>query len=284
MFIIDYRGPYDWPWMCGFLRHRTVEGVEIINADSLQRVMAFDGARGVATIHIAGNNQLRVTLSGGLLPVADEALTRLRRWLDLDTDPQPIIDTLGELAAPIPGLRLPGCVDPFEQMIRAVLGQLVSVAMAAKLTSKLVQAYGEPLEGQPGWRCFPDATILARARWENLKALGMSKMRADAIINLAQLCLDGQLMLSRPENVEQGIKALMKLPGIGRWTASYFALRGWQSPDVFLPDDYAIKLRFPGMTPAQIRRYAERWSPWRSYALLHIWYNHGWQPDQLIAK
>lgn len=284
MFIIDYRGPYDWPWMCGFLRHRTVEGVEIINDDSLQRVMAFDGARGVATIHIAGNNQLHVTLSDGLMPVADEALTRLRRWLDLDTDPQPIIDTLGELAAPIPGLRLPGCVDPFEQMIRAVLGQLVSVAMAAKLTSKLVQAYGEPLEGQPGWRCFPDATILARARWENLKALGMSKMRADAIINLAQLCLDGQLMLSRPENVEQGIKALMKLPGIGRWTASYFALRGWQSPDVFLPDDYAIKLRFPGMTPAQIRRYAERWSPWRSYALLHIWYNHGWQPDQLIAK
>ncbi|MCZ7836709.1 DNA-3-methyladenine glycosylase 2 [Atlantibacter hermannii] len=284
MFIIDYRGPYDWPWMCGFLRHRTVEGVEIINDDSLQRVMAFGGARGVATIHIAGNNQLRVTLSDSLMPVADEALTRLRRWLDLDTDPQPIIDTLGELAAPIPGLRLPGCVDPFEQMIRAVLGQLVSVAMAAKLTSKLVQAYGEPLEGQPGWRCFPDATILARARWEDLKALGMSKMRADAIINLAQLCLDGQLMLSRPENVEQGIKALMKLPGIGRWTASYFALRGWQSPDVFLPDDYAIKLRFPGMTPAQIRRYAERWSPWRSYALLHIWYNHGWQPDQLIAK
>lgn len=284
MFIIDYRGPYDWPWMCGFLRHRTVEGVESIHDDSLQRVMAFGDAQGLATMAIAGNNRLHVTLSDGLLPVADEVLARLRRWLDLDTDPQPIIETLGELAAPIPGLRLPGCVDPFEQMIRAVLGQLVSVAMAAKLTSKLVQAYGEPLDGEPGWRRFPDAQILANARWEDLKALGMSKMRADAIINLAQLCLDGQLMLSRPENVEQGIKALMKLPGIGRWTASYFALRGWQSPDVFLPDDYAIKLRFPGMTPAQIRRYAERWSPWRSYALLHIWYNHGWQPDQLIAK
>ncbi len=31
--------------------------------------------------------------------------------------------------------------------------------------------------------------------------------------------------------------------------------------------------------PAQIRRYAERWKPWRSYALLHIWYTHGWQPS-----
>ncbi|EOM2406808.1 DNA-3-methyladenine glycosylase 2, partial [Klebsiella pneumoniae] len=60
---------------------------------------------------------------------------------------------------------------------------------------------------------------------------------------------------------------------------NYFALRGWQAKDVFLPDDYLIKQRFPGMTPAQIRRYAERWKPWRSYALLHIWYTEGWQPD-----
>ena len=48
----------------------------------------------------------------------------------------------------------------------------------------------------------------------------------------------------------------------------------------FLPDDYLIKQRFPGMTLAQIRRYAERWKPWRSYALLHIWYTEGWQPDE----
>ena len=60
---------------------------------------------------------------------------------------------------------------------------------------------------------------------------------------------------------------------------NYFALRGWQAKDVFLADDYLIKQRFAGMTPAQIRRYAERWQPWRSYALLHIWYTDGWSPS-----
>jgi DNA-3-methyladenine glycosylase II len=60
------------------------------------------------------------------------------------------------------------------------------------------------------------------------------------------------------------MKALQQRPGIGRWTANYLALRGWQAKDVFLPDDYLIKQRFAGMTPAQIRRYAERWQPWRS--------------------
>ncbi|EQB4444476.1 DNA-3-methyladenine glycosylase 2, partial [Pluralibacter gergoviae] len=82
-----------------------------------------------------------------------------------------------------------------------------------------------------------------------------------------------------PEDIEQGVRTLQRLPGIGRWTASYYALRGWQAKDIFLPDDYLIKQRFPGMTPAAIRRYAERWQPWRSYALLHIWYSDGFTPD-----
>ncbi|EBL7974668.1 DNA-3-methyladenine glycosylase 2, partial [Salmonella enterica] len=80
-------------------------------------------------------------------------------------------------------------------------------------------------------------------------------------------------------DIEQSVKNLQTFPGIGRWTANYFALRGWQAKDIFLPDDYLIKQRFAGMTAAQIRRYAERWKPWRSYALLHIWYTHGWQPS-----
>ena len=45
-------------------------------------------------------------------------------------------------------------------------------------------------------------------------------------------------------------------------------------------DDYLIKQRFPGMTPTRIARYARRWHPWRSYALLHIWYTPGWSPEE----
>lgn len=95
---------------------------------------------------------------------------------------------------------------------------------------------------------------------------------------LAQACAAGQFPLTRPDDVAGAVKSLMTLPGIGRWTANYFALRGWQAPDVFLPDDYLIKQRFPGMTPATIRRYAECWQPWRTYALLHIGYSEAWQP------
>ncbi|MFG6657082.1 DNA-3-methyladenine glycosylase 2 [Scandinavium sp. M-37] len=286
MFTLPWQAPYDWAWMMGFLAARTVEGVERFAGQTYIRSFALDGHQGLMRVTPDEASQtLVITLSDGLLPVKEACLQRLEQLFDLRCEPQQISAALGELAAARPGLRLPGCVDPFEQGVRAILGQLVSVAMAAKLTSRVAKAYGTPLEDEPGFTCFPTPQQLALACPLALKALGMPVRRAEALIHLAQAAISGVLPLTPPDNIEAAMKALQTFPGIGRWTANYFALRGWQAKDVFLPDDYLIKQRFPGMTPAQIRRYAERWHPWRSYALLHIWYSDAFQPaDQLIAK
>lgn len=279
MFELSWQAPYDWPWMWGFLQARAVAGIERFEADSYRRSFALHGHRGVITLMPdIPRRVVRVTLSAGLLAVAEPCLARVSRLLDLNCSPQAIGATLGPLAAARPGLRLPGSMDAFEQGVRAILGQLVSVAMAAKLTGKVVAAFGEPLEEHPDFYLFPQPERLARADPLALKALGMPLKRAQSLIYLANAALSGALPASAPADVEQGMKVLQTFPGIGRWTANYFALRGWQAKDVFLPDDYLIKQRFPGMTPAQIRRYAERWHPWRSYALLHIWYTDDWAP------
>ncbi|WP_407731309.1 DNA-3-methyladenine glycosylase 2 [Pseudocitrobacter faecalis] len=279
MFELSWQAPYDWPWMWGFLQARAVTGIERFEADSYARSFEFDGHCGVITMTPDESRQvLRVTLSEGLLPVAESCLTRVSRLLDLNCEPQIINDTLGALARARPGLRLPGSMDAFEQGVRAILGQLVSVSMAAKLTGKVVAAFGKPLPEFPGFYLFPRPEHLMSAEPQQLKALGMPRKRAESLIYLAKAASSGELPVNAPEDVEQGMKTLQSFPGIGRWTANYFALRGWQASDVFLPDDYLIKQRFPGMTPAQIRRYAERWHPWRSYALLHIWYTEGWAP------
>jgi len=280
MYKIDYHPPYDWQWMLNFLKARAVAGIEVVGPDSYQRSFSLDGACGLISLSPNESaSQLEVSLSDSLQPHSPRVLACIRRLLDLDTDPQPILASLGELAAARPGLRLPGCMDPFEQAIRAILGQLVSVAMAAKLTAKLVRAFGKPMAGAGEWYLFPTPQTLAHCDPLALKALGMPLRRAEAIIHLARQVEAGRFPLQCPPDVEQGIKQLMTLPGIGRWTANYFALRGWQSADIFLADDYLVKKRFSAMTPAQTRRYAERWHPWQSYALLHIWHNDGWQPS-----
>lgn len=279
MVLLPWTPPYDWAWMVGFLQARAVAGVERFHDGGYSRSFRVAGHGGL--IHLAPDGEaqgLRVTLSPGLQPVAEICYARIGQLFDLACDPQQVARTLGDLAQARPGLRLPGALDAFEQAVRAVLGQLVSVAMAARLTAKVAAGWGEPLADAPGYVLFPTPEALSRADPQGLKALGMPLRRAEALIHLARAALSGELPLTAPADIDAGLRQLQTLPGIGRWTANYFALRGWQAKDIFLPDDYLIKQRFPGMTPAAIARYARRWQPMRSYALLHIWYTDDWAP------
>ena len=279
MVLLPWTPPYDWAWMVGFLQARAVAGVERFHDGGYSRSFGVEGHRGL--IHLAPDEEaqgLRVTLSPGLQPVAEICYARIGQLFDLACDPRQVAGALGPLAQARPGLRLPGALDAFEQAVRAVLGQLVSVAMAARLTAKVAAGWGEPLAEAPGYVLFPTPEALSRADPQALKALGMPLRRAEALIHLARAALSGELPLTAPADIDAGLRQLQTLPGIGRWTANYFALRGWQAKDIFLPDDYLIKQRFPGMTPAAIARYARRWQPMRSYALLHIWYTDDWAP------
>lgn len=279
MFELPWIPPYDWQWMFGFLQARAVSGIERFDDGSYTRSWRCGEHHGLITMTPdAARNRLCITLSAGLLPVADHALAGVEKLLDLRCCPLQIQHALGDLAAARPGLRLPGALEPFEQGIRAILGQLVSVKMAAKLTGSVVALYGEPLAEKEGFFLFPTAERLAAGDPLALKALGMPLKRAEALIYFAQATVNGELPSMLPADVPLALKTLQQFPGIGRWTANYFALRAWQAKDIFLPDDYLIKQRFPGMTPAQIRVYAERWQPWRSYALLHIWHTDDWSP------
>lgn len=279
MVLLPRTPPYDWAWMVGFLQARAVAGVERFHDGGYSRSFGVEGHRGL--IHLTPDEEaqgLRVSLSPGLQPVAEICYARIGQLFDLACDPRQVARTLGDLAQARPGLRLPGALDAFEQAVRAVLGQLVSVAMAARLTAKVAAGWGEPLAEAPGYVLFPTPEALSRADPQALKALGMPLRRAEALIHLARAALGGELPLTAPADIDAGLRQLQTLPGIGRWTANYFALRGWQAKDIFLPDDYLIKQRFPGMTPAAIARYARRWQPMRSYALLHIWYTDDWAP------
>ncbi|HFT3639334.1 TPA: DNA-3-methyladenine glycosylase 2 [Klebsiella pneumoniae] len=279
MVLLPWTPPYDWAWMVGFMQARAVAGVERFHDGGYSRSFGVEGHRGL--IHLAPDEEaqgLRVTLSPGLQPVAEICYARIGQLFDLACDPRQVARALGSLAQARPGLRLPGALDAFEQAVRAVLGQLVSVAMAARLTAKVAAGWGEPLAEAPGSVLFPTPEALSRADPQALKALGMPLRRAEALIHLARAALSGELPLTAPADIDAGLRQLQTLPGIGRWTANYFALRGWQAKDIFLPDDYLIKQRFPGMTPAAIARYARRWQPMRSYALLHIWYTDDWAP------
>ena len=156
MYTLNWQPPYDWSWMLGFLAARAVSGVETVADNYYARSLAVGEHRGVVTVvPDIDSHSLRLNLSTGLEPVATECLARISRLFDLQCNPQMVNGALGALGAARPGLRLPGSVDAFEQGVRAILGQLVSVAMAAKLTARVAQLYGERLDDFPDYVCFP---------------------------------------------------------------------------------------------------------------------------------
>ena len=59
---------------------------------------------------------------------------------------------------------------------------------------------------------------------------------------------------------------------IGNWTAQYIAMRTMGWPDAFLETDAGVKHALPDHTPRQILEMAERWRPWRSYAVINLWF------------
>jgi len=189
-----------------------------------------------------------------------------RHLLDLDAEPERIDAHLAAdpLLAPLiarrPGLRKPGHVDPTELVTRAILGQQVSVAGARTLAARLVAAHGTPLPEPDGalTHLFPDAATIAALPSE---AFAMPRARSAALARTCAAITDGTLDL-RPGADRDAART-------GPWTAGYVAMRALGDPDVWLPADVGVRhgLARIGAEPER----AERWRPWRSYALMHLW-------------
>ncbi|AUH44657.1 3-methyladenine DNA glycosylase 2 [Streptomyces sp. CMB-StM0423] len=197
----------------------------------------------------------------------------VRRWLDLDADTGHIADALSvdPLMKPLveqrPGIRLIGYPDEFEAVIATVVGQQVSLAAARTFLGRLVAAYGTPAAGL---RTLPRPQDLAAVPDAELQAaIGLTGARTRTLRAVAQTWADGFGLTGLP--VEEARRALLALPGIGPWTADYLTVRALQHPDTFAPGDLVARRALGSATAEQARTIAERWAPWRSYALLQLW-------------
>ena len=269
------REPFDGAALLDFLGARAVPGVESVAGGTYRRTLSLPGGPAVVALTPLPS-YVRCVLTLTSLADLPVAVERCRRLLDLDADPFAVADALGgdPLLGPLvrkrPGLRVPGAVDGFEIAVRAVLGQQVSVAAARSLAGRIVAAYGTPLALPVGslTHLFPEASALASA-----SSLPVPAARARALRSLASAVASGAVSLDRGVDRAAAYAALLGLPGIGPWTASYVALRALGDPDAFLPTDLGVRAALgPGVDPAVA---AEAWRPWRSYALMHLWTSLG---------
>ena len=163
-----------------------------------------------------------------------------------------------------------------ETLLRTIVGQQVSVAAARSMWNKLVAKLGEPI----------DLEKLLGSSDEELREAGLSRQKAGYARSLAGLVLSGELDLAHlPEDDEEAIAQLIKIKGIGRWSAEIYLLFAEGRRDIWPAGDLAVQIQIGKLlgldgkpTEKQLRELAEAWRPHRGAAAVLAWHSYNALP------
>ena len=281
--------PYRLDLTAWALRRRADNAVDCWDGRSYRRVLEFGGGavEVVAVQEARAAPQLAVQLTGVQLnretEVAAEAT--LVRLLGLETDLSSFYSLaaddpfLGPLAQRFQGLKPPRLPTLFECLVNAIACQQLTLTVGIRLLNRLVETYGTPVRDGGGPRAFPRPAQLAGLSAEALRALGFSRAKALSIVGLAAAIETGAFDAEAIESLdnEEALAALMRLRGIGRWSAEYALLRGLGRLNVFPGDDVgarknlAHRLQRTGpLDYAAVQDAVRPWQPFAGLVYFHL--------------
>ena len=199
---------------------------------------------------------------------------QLRAALDALGGIEPrIAAALARVGYPEPRIRPRG----YATLLRTIVGQQVSVKAADAVWRKLAETVGDPA----------DPALVAAASDEQLRAAGFSRQKAAYARSLAEEVTSGRLDLANlPADDEAAIAALVRVKGIGRWSAEVYLLFAEGRPDIWPAGDLAVQIetgRILGheARPGEklTRELAEAWRPHRGAAAIFTWHHYGASGD-----
>ena len=196
-------------------------------------------------------------------------LTRAQLVHDLDalaTAMPSVRAAIGQIGYPEPRERPRG----YETLLRTIVGQQVSVAAASSIWNRLFDHMGG--EANP-------ARLLA-SDFDSLRACGLSRQKQGYARSLSELVVSGELDLSRtPEDDEEAIARLVRVKGIGRWSAEIYLMFAEGRRDIWPAGDLAVQegyRRLEGLeerpSERDLRRLGQAAAPYRSALALMTWH------------
>ncbi|MCA1198813.1 DNA-3-methyladenine glycosylase 2 family protein [Sphingomonas sp. R647] len=194
---------------------------------------------------------------------------QLRESLDAIAADEPLMAAaVARVGYPEPRIREPG----YETLLRTIVGQQVSVAAAASIWTKLAAGVGDLTQ--------PD--IVAAASDEALRAAGLSRQKASYARSLAEEVSSGRLDLTAlPADDEEAIAQLVRVKGIGRWSAEIYLLFAEGRRDIWPAGDLAVQIEIGRImghaerpSEKQTRAIAEAWRPHRGAAAILAWHHY----------
>jgi AraC family transcriptional regulator of adaptative response / DNA-3-methyladenine glycosylase II len=269
---LAYRPPFAWTALLDGLAREAMPGVELVADGRYARTVRLGDRRGL--VYVEGpahetKTHLLVRVSASLLPVLMPLLARIRQLFDLDAEPAAVDDHLSRtglarLVARRPGLRLPGTLDGFEAAVRVVAG-------TRDVVGRLVETYGERVEGVPGLsRLAPTPARIAQAAARELAALGLPTERGVALRAMADALARGASWLEPGSDPAAAQRALRALEGMDDRLAAAAAASALHWPDAFPAGDPLLLRAARAAGSRELAARAAAWRPWRAYAALHL--------------
>jgi AraC family transcriptional regulator, regulatory protein of adaptative response / DNA-3-methyladenine glycosylase II len=281
-FLLKYKKPFDFRQMLSFMKPRAMEGLELVTDHSYARTFRIHGTKGFFIVkNKSEQSALELKIGCCDKKFYIEIHNKVRRMFDLDTDFTNINQKFSKDKRLLKGMdnghapRLPIAFQPFEFVVRAVLGQQISVkaatTLAARVARKAQLKTGNDFPSGLDY-FFPDPSELLKLE---LDGLGITKTRQTTIKTVTRGILDKRFSLTDNQDFETFQKDFSVLKGIGDWTVNYVAMRGLGMIDSFPVSDLGIirSLTRNEDKPSkkQIMDMAEKWRPYRAYATLCLW-------------
>ncbi len=273
---LPFRRPFCPDNLFGHLAATAIPGVEEVRDGAYRRTLRLPHGPGIVELTPTPEH---VVCRARLADLRDltTAIARCRWLLDLDADPVAIDELfrgdsqLGPVVRRAPGRRVPRCVNGAELAIRAVLGQQVSTAAARTHAARIVASHGELVSDEQGGltHLFPAPEALEHVQ------LAMPAARTRTLAALVEALHSKRLSLDPGCDRAEALATLSELPGFGPWTTQVIAMRALGDPDAFPVADLGVRraaeaLGLPA-SPGALNAHAERWRPWRAYAVQYLW-------------
>jgi len=278
---IPVRPPFAWETILASLQASAMAGVETVADGHYYRTARFKQAVGEVSVGFDENaSALRVHVSHSLNSYLLDVVSGVRRLFDVEADIATITEhlrtdpLLAECLDATPGLRVVGAFDRFETAVITLLGQHIGAEELDELTRAMVEKYGKEIRtSQAGLtHVFPTPYVLSTVR---LESVGLPKRRSRSIQALAKAVHEGALQLDGSPSLDEALRGLREIPGIGTTTADYIAMRVYREPDAFPLQDQRLRTVVSkdgsALPPMELEERAERWRPWRAYAAISLW-------------
>ncbi len=279
---------FDYNQNLQFLKRSPKEVLHRVEEDGVVKLIQVKGKLVLFRVKSRNHGLLIEFLNSKPSPeVSKHVKNFVHEWFDLETDLSPFYklakkdELLKDLVKKHYGYRIIGQPDLFESLVWAVLGQQINVQFAYTLKQRFVENFGERLT----WRdqnyfLFPTPARVASLGDADLLPLQFSRQKSKYSVNIAEAFANGIISKEKLKGLplQEAKEILMKVKGVGNWTANYALMKTFRYPDAFPLEDAGIHnaiKNLKGMkqkpTLDQVKRVFKKYKGWEACATLYLW-------------